>query len=136
MKHGKKYTDSVKAYDRAKLYEVKEALQVAVDTSKAKFDETVEVHVRLGVDSRHADSAGSWRLSFCRTAPVKPSACSYSAKTTACRKLWMPVRITLARMNSSRNPGRRLDGLRRRRCFSDIDGRCWPFWRKVLVRVA
>ena len=55
MKHGKKYTDSVKAYDRAKLYEVKEALQVAVDTSKAKFDETVEVHVRLGVDSRHAD---------------------------------------------------------------------------------
>ena len=55
MKHGKKYTDSVKAYDRAKLYEVKEALQVAVDTSKAKFDESVEVHVRLGVDSRHAD---------------------------------------------------------------------------------
>jgi len=55
MKHGKKYAESVKAYDRAKLYEVKEALQVAVDTSKAKFDETVEVHVRLGVDSRHAD---------------------------------------------------------------------------------
>ena len=55
MKHGKKYTDSVKAYDRAKQYEVKEALQVAVDTSKAKFDETVEVHIRLGVDSRHAD---------------------------------------------------------------------------------
>ena len=55
MKHGKKYTESVKAYDRAKLYEVKEALQLAVDTSKAKFDETVEVHVRLGVDSRHAD---------------------------------------------------------------------------------
>ena len=55
MKHGKKYTESVKAYDRAKLYEVKEALQLAVDTSKAKFDETVELHVRLGVDPRQAD---------------------------------------------------------------------------------
>lgn len=55
MKHGKKYTDSAKLVERAKLYDVKDALNIAVDASKAKFDETVEIHVRLGVDSRHAD---------------------------------------------------------------------------------
>lgn len=55
MKHGKKYTDNAKLIDRGNLYEVSEALDLAVKTGKAKFDETVEVHVRLGVDSRHAD---------------------------------------------------------------------------------
>ena len=55
MKHGKKYTDSLKAFDRNNLFEASEALETAVKTAKAKFDETVEVHIRLGVDSRHAD---------------------------------------------------------------------------------
>ncbi len=55
MKHGKKYVDSAKLVDRSKLYESNEALDLVVKTAKAKFDETVEVHVRLGVDSRHAD---------------------------------------------------------------------------------
>ena len=55
MKHGKKYLESAKLVDRAALYEPMEALDLAVKTSSAKFDETVEVHVRLGVDSRHAD---------------------------------------------------------------------------------
>ncbi len=55
MKHGKKYLESAKLVDRATLYEPAEALELAVKTSSAKFDETVEVHVRLGVDSRHAD---------------------------------------------------------------------------------
>ena len=55
MKHGKKYLESAKLVDRAALYEPAEALELAVKTSSAKFDETVEVHVRLGVDSRHAD---------------------------------------------------------------------------------
>ena len=55
MKHGKKYTESAKLVDRAKLYEVQEALDAAIKTATAKFDESVEVHVRLGVDSRHAD---------------------------------------------------------------------------------
>ena len=55
MKHGKKYVDSAKLLDRNALYDVNEALDLAVKTGKAKFDETVEVHVKLGVDSRHAD---------------------------------------------------------------------------------
>ena len=55
MKHGKKYTDSRKLVESSKLYDVNEALDLAVKTKVAKFDETVEVHVRLGVDSRHAD---------------------------------------------------------------------------------
>ena len=55
MKHGKKYADSAKLIDRSTQYDVAEALDLAVKTGKAKFDETVEVHVRLGVDGRHAD---------------------------------------------------------------------------------
>ena len=55
MKHGKKYVESSQLVDRAKLSDPAEALDVAVKTASAKFDETVEVHVRLGVDSRHAD---------------------------------------------------------------------------------
>ena len=54
-KMGKKYTDSVKLIDKSKAYDVVEAMELVCQTSKAKFDETIEVHVRLGVDSRHAD---------------------------------------------------------------------------------
>lgn len=55
MKYGKKYAESLKAYDRSKAYDVDEAMGLAVDTAKAKFDETIELHVRLGVDPRQAD---------------------------------------------------------------------------------
>ncbi len=55
MKHGKKYTEMSKLVDSTKLYDMGEALDLAVKTTVAKFDETVEAHIRLGVDSRHAD---------------------------------------------------------------------------------
>ena len=55
MKHGKKYQDSVKAFDLNKQYEANEAVSVLLETAKAKFDETIEMHVRLGVDPRQAD---------------------------------------------------------------------------------
>jgi large subunit ribosomal protein L1 len=55
MKHGKNYVDSKKLIDKNKQYETKEALDLVLQTAKAKFDETVELHIRLGVDSRHAD---------------------------------------------------------------------------------
>ena len=55
MKHGKKYNDSRKAVDSAKQYASEEALSLVCTNAKAKFDETIEAHIRLGVDSRHAD---------------------------------------------------------------------------------
>ena len=54
-KFGKKYADSAKLIEKARLYDPAEAMALVCQTSKAKFDETIEVHVRLGVDSRHAD---------------------------------------------------------------------------------
>ena len=55
MRKGKNYVESAKLVDRTKQYDVNEAIDTMLKTAKAKFDETVEIHVKLGVDSRHAD---------------------------------------------------------------------------------
>ena len=55
MKRSKKYTESLNSIDKTKAYEAKEAMDLVVNSSKVKFDETVELHVRLGVDGRNAD---------------------------------------------------------------------------------
>ena len=55
MKLAKKYAESIKSYDRSKSYDLNEAAKIVLDTAKAKFDETIELHVRLGVDPRQAD---------------------------------------------------------------------------------
>ncbi len=55
MKMGKKYSDSTKLLEKTKLYDASEAIALVCQTAKAKFDETIELHIRLGVDSRHAD---------------------------------------------------------------------------------
>ena len=55
MKRGKKYQESAKLIEKARLYDTAEAMDLITKTAKAKFDETVEAHIRLGVDSRHAD---------------------------------------------------------------------------------
>ena len=55
MKRGKKYQESAKLVEKARLYDTAEAMDLITKTAKAKFDETVEAHIRLGVDSRHAD---------------------------------------------------------------------------------
>ena len=55
MKKGKKYSDSMKLIDRSKQYDPEEAIALVKQTAKAKFDETVEISLRLGVDPRHAD---------------------------------------------------------------------------------
>ena len=55
MKHGKKYNESAKLIEKTKLYDTNEAFELACKSATAKFDETVEAHIRLGVDSRHAD---------------------------------------------------------------------------------
>ena len=54
-KRGKIYRETAAKYDKANLYEIEEAMKLAVETSRAKFDETIEVHIKLGVDGRHAD---------------------------------------------------------------------------------
>ncbi len=54
-KRGKLYRETAAKYDKANLYEIEEAMKLAVETSRAKFDETIEVHIKLGVDGRHAD---------------------------------------------------------------------------------
>jgi large subunit ribosomal protein L1 len=55
MKHGKKYTEAAKSVDRAKLYDPEEAISLVKNLSSAKFDETIETHIRTGCDGRHAD---------------------------------------------------------------------------------
>lgn len=55
MKHGKQYIESAKTIDKTKLYEAGEGIEAVLATAKAKFDETVELHVRLGVDPKQAD---------------------------------------------------------------------------------
>ena len=55
MKRSKKYVDSLKSYDKTKQYEVDKAMDIVIDTAKAKFDETIELHVKLGVDPKQAD---------------------------------------------------------------------------------
>ena len=55
MKYGKKYAESVKAFDLTKQYDAEEAVSILLETAKANFDETIELHVRLGVDPRQAD---------------------------------------------------------------------------------
>ena len=54
-KRGKTYRESIKAFDKAALYDTQEAMDLVTKTAKAKFDETIEVHIKLGVDGRHAD---------------------------------------------------------------------------------
>ena len=84
MNHGKHYVDSAKLIDRTKTYEPQEALELCCKTAKAKFDETVELHVRLGVDSRHADQQ-------VRGAVVLPNGTGKTVRWTS--TFWLPPRI-------------------------------------------
>lgn len=115
MKHGKKYTESVKLIENAKLYESNEALDIVCKTAKAKFDETVELHVRLGVDSRHADQQvrgavvlpnGTGKtirtLVFCKPekeADAKAAGADYIADNETIAKIqngWMDFEVVIA----------------------------------------
>lgn len=72
MFRGKNYKASIASFDKTNSFEPEEAMKIVVDTAKAKFDETIELHVKLGVDSRHADQQVVASAYF-PTAPVKPS---------------------------------------------------------------
>lgn len=98
MKRGKKYLESMKLVDRMKLYEPAEAMDIVQKTARAKFDETVEVHIKLGVDSRHADQQ-------VRGAVVLPHGTGKTVRVLVFAKVKKqprqktPVRIMWARKN-------------------------------------
>ena len=92
MFRGKNYKESTKLIDKSTQYEPAEAFELVTKTAKAKFDETVELHVKLGVDSRHADQQ-------VRGAIVLPNGTGKSVKKKSARK---PARITSAVWSSSR----------------------------------
>ena len=79
MKHGKHYVDAAKLVDSTKAYDVNEALELACKTASAKFDETVELHVRLALTAVTLTSRSA-ALSFCPTAPARPSASAQSPR--------------------------------------------------------
>lgn len=91
MKHGKKYQDSVKLIDHLNQYDPDQAAQLVVSTGKAKFDETVEVSIRLGVDPVTLTSRSAAR-SFCPMALAALSACWSSLRA---RRLMKPARLAL-----------------------------------------
>ena len=74
MKHGKKYTEAAKLVDRATFYEPNDAIALVKKTATAKFDETIEVHIRTGCDGRHAEQQ-------IRGAVVLPRECSAFSKS-------------------------------------------------------
>ena len=115
MKHGKKYVESTKLVDSTKVYESNEALDLVCKTAKAKFDETVELHIRLGVDSRHADQQvrgavvlpnGTGKtvrtLVFCKPekeADAKAAGADYIADNDTIAKInggWMDFEVVIA----------------------------------------
>ncbi len=115
MKHGKKYVESAKLIDSAKVYESQEALDLVCKTAKAKFDETVELHIRLGVDSKHADQQvrgavvlpnGTGKtirtLVFCKPekeADAKAAGADYIADNETVAKIqggWMDFEVVIA----------------------------------------
>ena len=115
MKRGKKYVESAKLVESLKLYETQDALDLCVKTAKAKFDETVEMHIRLGVDSRHADQQvrgavvlpnGTGKtirtLVFCKPekeADAKAAGADYIADNDTIAKIqggWMDFEVVIA----------------------------------------
>ena len=93
MFRGKKYQDSAKQIDKANLYDTAEAMDLIVKTAPAKFDETVELHVKLGVDSRHADQQ-------VRGAIVLPHGTDYVGEADLAQKIqqenWFDFDVVIA----------------------------------------
>ena len=99
MKHGKHYIDAAKQVDSTKLYDVNEALELACKLATAKFDETVELHVRLGVDGRHADQQVRGRRRAAQRHRARPSASAPSPRAPLLPPLRLPA-LTLSVMTT------------------------------------
>ncbi len=92
MKRGKKYSEAAKLVDKAMLYDTADAIDLVQKTSTTKFDATVEAHIRLGVDSRHADQ--QVRGAVVHTAQAKQFVFWYSRRATRLKRLLQPARIS------------------------------------------
>ena len=115
MKHGKKYTESVKAFDLTKPYEAAEAIGIMLETAKAKFDETVEMHVRLGVDPRQADQQ-------VRGVLVLPNGTGKTKKVLVIAKGAKADQAAAAGADYRQNPERELVRFRRHDHHARYDG--------------
>ncbi len=122
MKHGKKYTDAVKSYDRSVQYDTAEAMDICVKTGKAKFDETVEAHIKLGVDGRHADQQ-------VRGAIILPNGTGKTVRILAiCKEENMDAAkeagADFVGADGAEDSDRGLDGFRRPHHNTRYDGSC------------
>ena len=106
MKHGKKYTEALKGYDRQNLYDMDEAVGIVKKTAVAKFDETIEAHIRTGCDGRHADQRSA-ALSFFRTVQASLSAFSYLQRAQRLMRPEKPEQIMSARWSLSQRSRKR-----------------------------
>ena len=89
MKRGKKYVEAAKAIDRGTLYDVADAVSLVKKTAVAKFDETIEAHIRTGCDGRHADQQIREQL-YCRTVLVRRFVSLYLQRMQKLRKQRQP----------------------------------------------
>ena len=92
MKHGKKYTEAAKLVDRATFYEPNDAIALVKKTATAKFDETIEVHIRTGCDGRHAEQQ------------IRGAVCSSSAPAKRAAARFLPPAAPGSAALGSRNP--------------------------------
>ena len=116
---GKRYLTASKLVDRTKQYDPKEALALLMEMAKAKFDETVEAHIRLGIDPRRSDQQVRGAVVH-RTEQARPESLVF-AKGEKIREPRRPAQTTQAG-RVGRKDQRRLDGLRRRRRDADMMG--------------
>ena len=94
MKHGKKYLEAAKAVDRSIQYDPADAISTVKKLATAKFDETIEVHIKTGCDGRHADSRSVEQL-FCRTVPENRFVYLFSLKAQKLMRLLQQVQSSL-----------------------------------------
>ena len=122
MKHGKKYIESAKLIESSKLYDPDEAVKLALQTAKTKFDETMEISVRLGVDPRQADQQ-------VRGAVVLPHGTGKKVRVLVFAKGEQAKAAEEAGADyvGCEDPGRKLVRFRRCRRDPEHDGRCRPF---------
>ena len=123
MKRGKRYVEAAKAIDRATLYDTADAIALVKKSAVAKFDETIEAHLRTGCDGRHADQQ-------IRGAVVLPHGTGKTVRILVFAKGPKADEAQAAGADfvGAEDPERRLVRFRCSCCYTGYDGRCWTSW--------